>query len=111
MKKVFVIFFVCMSLCTIAFSAEEISIIEGTIDSIEPDHITMSGMEYKLINSISDNDAETQYGFETKYWVGESKDLYQIDFNTLYGVGYVDKARVTLQDDIVRKIEVLELLQ
>jgi hypothetical protein len=105
MKKVFVIFFVCMSLCTIAFSAEEVSFIEGTIDSIEPDHITMSGMEYKLVNSISDNDTET------KYWVGESKDLYQIDFNTLYGVGYVDKARVTLQDGIVREIEVLELLQ
>jgi len=111
MKKAFVIFFVCMSLCATAFSAEEVSIIEGKIDSIEPDHITMMGMEYKIVNSVSDNDVETKYGFETTYWVGESKDIYQIDFNTLYGVGYVEKARVTLQDGIVRKIEVLEMLQ
>ena len=100
-----------MSLCATAFSAEEVSIIEGKIDSIELDHITIMGVEYKLVNPISENAAETKYEFETTYWVGESKDLYQIDFNTLYGVGYVDKARVTSQDGIVHQIEVLELLQ
>ena len=50
-------------------------------------------------------------GFETECWVAVSSEPYRIDYLTLVNVGWVDLARVTLQDGVVRKIEVLELKQ
>ena len=113
MKKILIIFFVCMSFYASAFSAEEVSVIEGRIDLIEQSYITMSdGTKYKLANPLSENKLDTvEYDFETTYWVSDVEDPYQIDFNSLYGVGYVDIARITLQNNIVQKIEVLDMQQ
>ncbi len=113
MKKILIIFFVCMSLSTIVFSAEELSIIEGRIDLIEPGHITMStGIKYQLVNPDFDKNLEADsYDFETTYWISDRDDPYQVDFNALAGVGYADKARITLQNNIVKKIEILDMQQ
>lgn len=113
MKKILITFFVCIFLSTIALFAEEVSVIEGRIDLIEPGYIAMSdGIEYKLVNPLSDNNLEaTEYDFETTYWVSDTEEPYQIDFHSLAGVGYAHWARVTLENNIVQKIEILEMQQ
>ena len=113
MKKTAIIFLVIMVLSVPAFVAGKTTIVEGTIEFITKDYIIMNDTQFKLINS-SDEDSKKKYGFETEYWLmdydrqGRLLGAFQVNFKTLGDVGWVAKARVTLQGNIVRKIEVLD---
>jgi len=116
MKKAIIILALGIALCTNAF-AEGRSVIVGRIDLIEKDYIRIDNKQYKLINDFSEDKIKIKYGFETEYWVwifadnGKLVKSYQVNFRTLAGVGYIDKARVFIDKGIVRKIEVLDLQQ
>ncbi len=113
MKKTTIIFLVIMALSAPTFVAGKTTIVVGTIRMITKDHIKMNNAQYKLINS-SDKDLKAKYGFETEYWLmdydrkGRLLGAFKVNFKTLGDVGWVSKARVTLQGSIVRKIEVLD---
>ena len=115
MKKAVMIFALCTLLCGTA--AAERSTIVGTIDLIEKDYISVGGKQYKLLNEFSEQMTKIKYGFETEYWVFIFNDngipirSYQVTFNTLAGVGYVDKAKVIFRNGMVSKIEVIDLQQ
>ena len=116
MKKAIIVLAMGMILCANAFAAGR-SVIVGRIDLIEKDYIRIDNREYKLLNEFSEKRTKTRYRFETEYWVwvfndnGRPVKSYQVNFNTLAGVGYIDKARVTLKQGFVGKIEVLDLQQ
>jgi len=113
MRKAVFIFLVGVILSAPVFAADTGSVIEGGIDVIEKDYLIMNETQYRLINRFSPEGTRELYGFETEYWVwmydsaGRPR-TYQVDFGTLTGVGWVAHARVTLQQGMVRKIEVLE---
>lgn len=111
MKKVMIIFLFFIMLTSIGFAAEEISVFEGRIRLMKPNSIFLNNQEYNVIHAES---KEYKMGFDiplTEVWIMHTAIPYKIDFATLYGVGYVTKARVTLKDGIVHKIEVLEMQQ
>ena len=116
MKKAIMIFVMGVVLLGTASAAER-SVIAGRIDLIEKDYIFMDGKQYKLLNEFSERIDKIKYGFETEYWFwvlndnGSPVRSYQVNFGTLAGVGYIDRARVTLENGIVRKVEVLDLQQ
>jgi hypothetical protein len=113
MKKATIIFLVIMALSAPAFVAGKTTIKVGTIEWITKDYIIMNDTQYKLINS-SDEDSKKKYGFETEYWLmdydrqGRLLGAWKVNFKTIGDVGSVAKARVTLQGNVVRKIEVLD---
>ena len=113
MKKITIIFLVIMALSAPAFVAGKTTTVVGTIELITNDYIIMNDTQFKLINS-SDKDSKKKYGFETEYWLmdydrqGRLLGAFKVNFETLGAVGWVAKARVTLQGSIVRKIEVLD---
>lgn len=113
MKKTAIIFLVIMVLSVPAFVAGKTTIVVGTIEFITKDYIIMNDTQFKLINS-SDKDSKKQYGLETEYWLmdydrkGRLLGAFKVNFETLGAVGWVAKARVTLQGNVVRKIEVLD---
>lgn len=115
MKKAIFIIFLSMALCATALAAGKTSVLVGNIYSIEKDYIIMNDTQFKLINEFSDSNDKILYGFETEYWVwvsdsdGRPVRTYQVNFQTLAGTGWVAKARVTLQGNVVRKIEVLDI--
>ncbi len=113
MKKTTIIFLVIMVLSVPAFVAGKTTTLVGTIELITKDYIIMNDTQYKLISS-GDEDAKKEHGFETEYWLmdydrqGRLLGAFKVNFKTLGDVGWVAKARVTLQGSIVRKIEVLD---
>jgi hypothetical protein len=113
MKKITVIFLVIMMLSGPAIVAGRTTTKVGTIALITKDYIIMNDTQYKLINS-NDKDSKSKYGFETEYWLmnydpkGRLLGAFKVNFETIGAVGWVAKARVTLQGSMVRKIEVLD---
>ena len=115
MKKAIFIILISMALGATALAAGKTSVLEGYIESIEKDYIIMNDTQFKLINEFSDPNDKILYGFETEYWVwvfdseGRPVRTYQVNFQTLAGAGWVAKARVTLQGNVVLRIEVLDI--
>lgn len=114
MKRSVPILFIMMILCVTPLAAEKTFSIIGTIRSIEKDYIIIDDQKYKLLNIFTEEKTKAQYDFETEYWMvtydsKKKERTYQVNFRTLSGVGWVSKARVTLQGSVVRKIEVLDL--
>ena len=97
-----------------ALGADSSTVVEGRIDWVDQDHLMIGAQRYDVIHTATEKgkaDAET-YGFETECWVVVSSiDRYPIDYMTLTKVGYVDHARLTLDNGMVRTIEVLNLQQ
>ncbi len=90
------------------FAAENLTVIEGEITVIDGESIFLNGNKYSIVSermTLVNPDL-----IETQCWFGDV-NKHQIDFNTIRGVGYVDKALVTLDGEYVHKIEVIELLQ
>ena len=117
MKKAIFIIFISMALCATALAAGKTSVLEGYVARIEKDYIIMNDTQFKLINKYSGPKDKIIYGFETEYWLmnydrkGNLLGAFKVNWETLGAVGWVAKARVTLQDNVVRKIEVLETEQ
>ena len=114
MKKAIFIIFLSMALCATALAAGKTSVLEGYIARLEKDYIIMNDTQFKLIHKFSDPKDKNRYGFETEYWLmdydreGNLLGAFKVNWGTLGAVGWVAKARVTLQGNIVRKIEVLD---
>lgn len=114
MKKAIFIIFISMALCATALAAEKTSVLVGYIESIEQDYIIMNDTQFKLIHKFSDPSDKIKYRFETEYWLmdydreGNLLGAFKVNYKTLGDTGWVAKARVTLQDNVVRKIEVLD---
>jgi len=114
MKKAIFIIFLSMALCATALAAGKTSVLEGGIARIEKDYIIMNDIRYKLIHEFSDTTDKNRYGFETEYWLmdydreGNLLGAFKVNWETLGVTGWVAKARVTLQHNVVRKIEVLD---
>ena len=103
-----------MALCATALAAGKTSVREGYVARIEKDYIIMNDTRYELIHEFSDSKDKIRYGFETEYWLmdydreGNLLGAFKVSWQTLGAPGWVAKARVTLQGNIVRKIEVLD---
>ncbi len=102
MKNLFVIFLICIGISATAFSAPKFAVIEGRIDLIKQDYIVIENRKYFVISSAS-------YKKEPECWVVQPTERYQTTYKTLRDIGYVDKARVTIKDGIVHKIERLDM--
>lgn len=113
MQKITVIFLVIMVLGAPAMVAGKTTTKLGTIERITKDYIIMDDTQYKLIQS-GDNELKRRFGFETEYWLmdydrqGSLRGAFKVNFKTLGDVGWVARARVILQGNIVLKIEVLD---
>jgi hypothetical protein len=94
--------------------ADSSVVVEGYVDWVELDHLMLGSQRYDVIYAATEKgkaDAET-YGFETECWeVISSFDRYRIDYITLVKVGYADHVRLTLENGVVRTIEIIELYQ
>jgi len=114
MKKAIFIIFISMALCATALAAGKTSVLEGYVARIEKDYIIMNDTRYKLIHEFSDPRDKNRYGFETEYWLmnydqdGNLFGAFKVNWETLGVTGWVAKARVTLNGNVVRKIEVLD---
>jgi hypothetical protein len=114
MKKALIIIFISMALCATALAAGKTSVLEGYVARIEKDYIIMNDTQYKLIHKFSDTTDKNRYGFETEYWLmdydreGNLLGAFKVNWETLGVTGWVAKARVTLNGNVVRKIEVLD---
>ena len=114
MKKAIFIIFLSMALCATVLAAGKTSVLEGYVARIEKDYIIMNDTQFKLIHEFSDPKDKSRYGFETEYWLmdydrkGNLLGAFKVNWGTLGAVGWVARARVTLQGNAVRKIEVLD---
>ena len=111
MKRIMISFLFSIMFTGIVFAEKNISVIEGRINLIEQDYIVLNNQKYSVIHDTSEENETDNHIPEVECWAMDSPEPYKIDFATLYGVGYVDKARVTLKNGIVHKIEVLEMKQ
>lgn len=95
----------------ITFAEEADSVVEGRIDLIDQDSITVGQQTFPVIYPDYEKGKPKDDRFAVECWVVEPTERYQIDFMTLVNVGYVHKARVTLMNGVVLKIEILEMHQ
>ena len=79
--------------------------ITGYVPEITVGHIWIEGNTYQLIHGDS-NDLNSVQGI-TECRVG----THRVTCGTLAGVGYIDRARVTVSGGAATRIEVLELKQ
>jgi hypothetical protein len=80
-------------------------VIEGYVPKITVKQVEIEGRVYPLVRGHSE-DMKSTAGRETECWA-----QYRTTCGTLAGVGYIDKARVTIRNGYAMKIEVLELQQ
>lgn len=81
----------------------------ATISVIERDRIILpDGREYWLINRYAEQGRRLRHPHATEYYTDTGN---RISFETLYGVGHVDDALITLDGQVVRSIRVIELQQ
>jgi hypothetical protein len=81
----------------------------ATISVIEQDRIILpDGREFWLINEHAEPSRRLRHPHATEYYTDTGR---RISFETLYGVGHVDEALITLDGRVVRNIRVIELQQ
>ncbi|MBW1982531.1 MAG: hypothetical protein JRJ12_15070 [Deltaproteobacteria bacterium] len=107
MRKIISVWLFWLAFSLLLLSSADGAALEGIIELFDSTNISMSGQHYELV----DGEKASLYGFVTECWVVQGTEIYQIDCKTLADVGYVDRARVTLENGAVRKVEVLKLLQ
>lgn len=86
-----------------AISAEKV--IVDRVPHITVQHVEVGRVTYPLLNGNSQDMRNTSPG-TTQCWA-----TYRTTCGTLAGIGYIDKARVTIRDGYAIRIEVLELQQ
>jgi hypothetical protein len=89
----------------ISFSVIADTEIIGRVGKITVKNIEIDGKNYPLLKGESE-DLRARVGEVT-----ECREKYRMTCGTLAGVGYIDKARVTIRNGIAMRIEVLELQQ
>ncbi|OYY93088.1 MAG: hypothetical protein B7Y41_13325 [Hydrogenophilales bacterium 28-61-23] len=81
------------------------SIIVGNVPRITVKQVEIDGVSYPLLKGDSQNMRATSET-ATECW-----SKYRTTCGTLAGIGYIDKASVTIQNGIAIRVEVLELKQ
>lgn len=79
--------------------------IVGQVSRITTDFVEIRGKSYPLFNGAS-NDMRATSQAATECWAKERTTC-----GTLAGVGYIEKARVTLRNGVAIRIQVLEMRQ
>lgn len=80
--------------------------IEGKISHIDRKTLTIKGKTYPLLNGGS-TDFKALPSAATQCWVNGAR----LTCGTLAAVGYVDEARVTLENGVVSKVEIIQMSQ
>lgn len=80
--------------------------IEGKITHIDKQTLTITGKTYRLLNGGS-TDLNALASAATQCWV----DGRRLTCGTLAAVGHVDEARVTVENGVASKVEVIKMLQ
>lgn len=81
------------------------SVIVGNVPRITVRNVEIGGVSYPLLQGNSQNMRATSET-ATECWA-----KYRTTCGTLEGIGYIDKARVTIRNGIAIRIELLELQQ
>lgn len=110
-KRIAFLFLMSMAMSVITFAEESGRVLEGRIDLIEQDSILMGQEKFPVIYPDYEKGGTKEDRFAVECWVVEPTERHQIDFMTLVHVGYAHKARVTLTNGVVSKIEILEMHQ
>ena len=82
-------------------------VITGYVPHINARELFVNGKSYRMWNPGQENVRPTTTG-ATECWV---KGTTRVTCGTLIGVGYADKARVTVRDGWVIRVDVLDLQQ
>ncbi len=90
---------------TTSFSVIADTEIIGRVAKITVKNIEIDGKTYPLLKGESEN-LRANVGEVT-----ECREKYRMTCGTLAGVGYIDKAKVTIRNGIAMRVEVLELQQ
>ena len=79
------------------------------VNLIEKDYLYVEGNKQKfmLVNKYSPSYTRIGAGFKTVYFAGGQKTT----FDTLASAGYIEKAKITIKDNLVKEIIVLEMRQ
>ena len=83
--------------------------LEGYVPEITTKKLFFGGRYYALVQGASANNA-IKWPQGTECYVMTSPS-YQITCGTLAQVGYIDKAKLRIENDKVVRVEVLELMQ
>ena len=96
MKIIVIIVISFLLFAGLASAAEELIILEGSVTIIKQDSIFVGQDEYLIVTE--EMALENPELTVTEYWYG-NKERHQTDFFTLYSVGYIDLAKVTIDDN------------
>lgn len=91
-----------LAVAQLAFADTEIV---GYVDKITTRHVWIGGQVYPLVRGDTTNLRLPPHE-ATECLIGQ-----RITCGTLAGVGYIDKARVTVRNGVALRIEVLEQMQ
>lgn len=95
-----------MQLLALVILFPSISIAETTFEA-RVTHIGKEHIEIRIGSQREQYELSNLFYPETKYYVNDRETT----FGTLYGVGYIDKARITVEGKKVLRLEVIELYQ
>lgn len=104
MRAYLKILFSAWALCGACLAWADSEVV-GYVSKITTDYVEIRGESFPLFNGGS-NDMRARYPAATECWAKERTTC-----GTLAGVGYIDKARVTLRNGVAIRIQVLEMRQ
>lgn len=83
--------------------------LEGYVPEITTQRIFFSGKYYALTQGASpDNKIKWPYGTECYI---KANPTYQVTCGTLAQIGYIDKAKLRIENNKVMRVELLKLMQ
>ena len=102
--------------CLLAFSlmaasgqALAATVLEGYVPEITTQKLSFGGKYYPLVQGASQSNAiKWPQGTECYVMTFPS---YQVTCGTLAQVGYIDKAKILIENDKVMRVDLLELMQ
>lgn len=90
-------------------SVRAATVLEGYVPTITTEKLLFDGKNYPLVKgALADNSVKWPQATECHV---KLQPEYQITCGTLAQVGYIDKARLLIEDGKVARVEVLELMQ
>jgi len=97
----------CLGILLVGASSQGASqsVIEGVLDSVEKDTLSIDGKKFQLINQHTDESTKLVCGTPTRYFAPEGDEL---DFGSVSGVGYFNSARITLWRGCIKSVHILE---
>lgn len=103
MKRLLFILGLC-TLIGISSVRADTLVYDGRISVIGEDYIVLEVGERMMTLELARY--SYQHGFKTEFY---TEFGYQTNFEALYGTGFVDRARVHVDDDVVTRLDVIRL--